>query len=293
MAQVAVIGLGLMGGAMAARLVERGHPVTGFDLDPVARQRAADSGVDLAPSIAAAVSTADVVLTSLPTGSVVRDVWLGPDGLLASARPGTVAVDLSTIDPASMRAVGEAASAAGLRPVDCPVSGGPGESRAGTLALIVGGEDDDVAAARPVLDDLGTIARTGGLGTAKVVKLVNNMMTMGNVLVAAEAFAMGVAAGVDPQRLYEVLSLSGGRSHHFTKRFPKALAGDFDPGFTMAFGEKDLSLALELARSLRLPTPAAATAREQYAVAVAEGLGDRDIVALLELYRRWADHGGT
>ncbi len=293
MARIAVIGLGLMGGGMAARLVACGHEVVGFDLDHSAVTWAERNGASAAPSIPAAVADADVVLTSLPTGAVVRDVWLGGDGIVAAAAPGTVLVELSTIDPESMRAVAAGATAAGLRPIDCPVSGGPGEARAGSLALIVGGTDDDVAAAAPVLADLGTIAHTGDVGTAKVVKLVNNMMTMGNVLVAAEAFAVGVAAGVDPQRLYDVLSTSGGRSHHFTKRFPKALAGDFDPGFTMAFGEKDLTLALELARSLRLPTPAAATAREQYAVAVAEGFADRDIVALLELYRRWAEHGAA
>ena len=98
---------------------------------------------------------------------------------------------------------------------------------------------------------------TGGIGTAKVVKLVNNMMSMGNVLVAAEAFALGVAAGVEPQKLYDVLSVSGGRSHHFTKRFPNALKGDFSPGFKMELGEKDLALAVELGRTMKMPTPSA------------------------------------
>src|SRR6516164_2227111 len=115
------------------------------------------------------------------------------------------------------------------------------------------------------------------------------MMSMGNVLVAAEAFALGVAAGVDPQTLYDVLSVSGGRSHHFTKRFPNALKGDFSPGFKMELGEKDLALAIALGRSRRLPTPAASAVRELYAMALAEGLRGQDIVALLAMYRRWAE----
>ena len=129
---------------------------------------------------------------------------------------------------------------------------------------------------------------TGPAGTAKVVKLVNNMMAMGNVLVAAEAFALGVAAGVEPAKLYEVLSVSGGRSHHFTKRFPNALKGDFSPGFKMELGEKDLALAVDLGRSMRLPTPTASAVRELYALALAEGFRGQDIVALLAMYQRWA-----
>jgi 3-hydroxyisobutyrate dehydrogenase len=188
-----------------------------------------------------------------------------------------------------MREVAAAAADQGLAVVDCPVSGSPAEARAGRLVLIAGGDDDSIARAEPIFGLLGTAWKhTGGVGTAKVVKIVNNMMSMGNVLVAAEAFALGVAAGVAADRLYEVLSVSGGRSHHFTKRFPNALKGDFRPGFKIELGEKDLALAIDLGRSLGLPTPAASTVRELYATALAEGLRGQDIVALLSLYRRWA-----
>ena len=129
---------------------------------------------------------------------------------------------------------------------------------------------------------------TGPVGTAKVVKIVNNMMSMGNVLVAAEAFALGVAAGVDPSNLYDVLSVSGGRSHHFTKRFPNAIKGDFSPGFKMELGEKDLALAVELGRMTKMPTPSASATRELYALALAEGFRGQDIVALLKMYQNWA-----
>lgn len=285
---VAVVGLGLMGGGAAARLVEAGLVVHGHDPSGEARDTAAAAGVVVHDTLAGAVAGATVVVTSLPDGGVVRGVWTGEHGLIAVSEPGAVLVELSTIDPATMREIAAAARTAGRRPLDVPVSGGPKEARGGTLSLIVGGLDDDVAAARSVLDALGTIARTGDVGTAKVVKLVNNLMSMGNVLVAAEAFAVGEAAGVDPQVLYDVLSQSGGRSHHFTKRFPNALAGDFDPGFTIALGHKDVSLGTELGRSLGLPMPSAAATREMFGLAMAEGLAGRDIVVLLELYRRWA-----
>lgn len=287
--RICVVGLGNMGGSVAARLAETGHDVVGYDPDVSARDRAAQAGVTATGVLAEAVTDAGVVITSLPNSAIVRSVWLGDGGLVRLAPRGCFVVELSTIDPTTMRDLAADARTAGLRVLDCPVSGGPGEARKGTLSLIVGGHEADVEEIRPLLNDIGaTVSYTGDVGTAKVVKLVNNMMSMGNVLVAAEAFAIGVEAGVEPRRLYDVLSASGGRSHHFTKRFPKALDGDFQPGFTMRLGEKDLTLALELARSVGLPAPAAATARDLYGIAVAEGFADDDIVALLNLYRRWA-----
>ncbi|HEY0255220.1 MAG TPA: NAD-binding protein, partial [Kofleriaceae bacterium] len=153
---------------------------------------------------------------------------------------------------------------------------------------IVGATDEDLATIEPLLREIGSVLEhVGGVGKGKVVKLVNNLMAMGNVLVAAEAFQIGVAAGMDPQRLYDVLSTGGGRSHHFVNRFPKAIAGDFAPGFTIALGEKDLGLGIELARSVGLPAPAAETVRAMYGVAMSEGDGNDDIVGLIQMYQRW------
>ncbi len=136
--------------------------------------------------------------------------------------------------------------------------------------LLLGGSDDDVARAKPVFDTLGqTQLRTGDVGTAKTVKLVNNVMSMGNVLVAAEAFAMGEAAGVDSQVLYDTLSQSGGRSHHLLKRFPNALKSNWEPGFKMELGEKDVALAVDFARSLKQPMPIASLVREMMTMALA------------------------
>src|SRR5581483_4707386 len=290
--RVAVVGMGQMGSGMAGRLKEAGYDILGYDISAEQRSRLAGAGFRMAASIKEAVAGRSILLSSLPDPRAVQAAWLGADGIVAHAEKGALCIELSTIDPQTMREVAEAAASRGLAVVDCPVSGSPNEARAGKLSLIVGGDRRDVERAEPLLKLLGNDWKyTGGVGTAKVVKIVNNMMSMGNVLVAAEAFALGVAAGVEPGKLYEVLSVSGGRSHHLTKRFPNALKGDFSPGFKMELGEKDLALGIELGRSLRLPTPTASTVRELYAVALAEGFRGQDIVALLAMYQQWAKAG--
>jgi 3-hydroxyisobutyrate dehydrogenase-like beta-hydroxyacid dehydrogenase len=287
--KVAVIGMGQMGSGMAGRLRDCGLDIVGYDLSADRRDCLAKQGFQMTSSIADALAGSKLVLTSLPDPKAVTDAWLAADGIVAHAVKGTLCIELSTIDPQTMRQVAEAATARGIAVVDCPVSGSPNEARSGKLILIVGGEQTDVARAEPILKLLGTEWKyTGGVGTAKVVKIVNNMMSMGNVLVAAEAFALGVAAGVEPQKLYEVLSVSGGRSHHFTKRFPNALKGDFSPGFKVELGEKDLALGIELGRMMHMPTPSASATRELYALALAEGFRGQDIVSLLAMYQNWA-----
>jgi 3-hydroxyisobutyrate dehydrogenase len=290
--RIAVIGVGQMGGGMAARLAGQGHDVIGYDISKQALAAAAKQGIAAADTLPAALKGRVVVMSSLTDSNAVRATWLGADGIVAKAEPGTLLIELSTIDPATMREVGAAAAKRGLAVVDCPVSGSPKEAGIGKLVLIAGGEREHVKRAEPILLQLGeTWKYTGPVGTAKVVKIVNNMMSMGNVLIASEAFALGTAAGVEPETLYDVLSVSGGRSHHFTKRFPNALKGDFSPGFKMELGEKDLALAIELGRTMKQPTPGASMVRELMATALAEGYRGQDIVSLLQMYQRWAQRG--
>ena len=287
--KIAVIGMGQMGSGMAGRLRESNLDVVGYDINADQRARLAGEGFRMASSIAEALADRTVILTSLPDPKAVTEAWLGAGGIVASAATGALCIELSTIDPQTMRNVAGPAASRGIAVLDCPVSGGPNEARSGKLILMAGGEASDVARAQPILDLLGNDCKhTGPVGTAKVVKIVNNMMSMGNVLVAAEAFALGVAAGVESEKLYEVLSVSGGRSHHFNKRFPNALKGDFAPGFRMELGEKDLALGVELGRMTHMPTPSASATRELYALALAEGFRGRDIVALLSMYQNWA-----
>ena len=287
--KIAVIGMGQMGSNMASRLGEAQFDVMGYDIAERVRKNLSERGVKMGDGLAETLSGRSIVLTSLPDPKAVKSAWLGTSGIAALAEPNSLIIELSTIDPTTMKTVAAAALENGHAVLDCPVSGSPNEAGSGKLVLLVGGEEDAVKRGEPLFDLLGqTWKHTGPVGTAKVVKIVNNMMSMGNVLVAAEAFSLGVAAGVKPQKLFDVISVSGGRSHHFTKRFPNALKGDFSPGFKMELGEKDLSLGIDLGRANNLPTPTASIVREMYAMALAEGFRGQDIVALLAMYDNWA-----
>jgi 3-hydroxyisobutyrate dehydrogenase-like beta-hydroxyacid dehydrogenase len=288
-ARIGFLGLGAMGGAMAGRLVQRGFAVLGYDVSEARTAAAVATGVAGAKSAAAAAEGADVVLSSLPNPVAVRAAYLGPNGAVAAARAGSILVDVSTVDPGTWADVAETARARGIDALGAPVSGGPADAAAGKLVFLVGGEAAPLARVRPVLESLGSeIHHLGPLGAGHIVKLVNNVMSMCNVAVAAEAMVLGVRAGMDPARLFDVLSISGGRSHHFLKRFPNVLAGDFTPHFSIALSRKDLSLALDMAASLGVPMLATATVRQIYEAAAAQGLDGADMAAVTKLYEAWA-----
>lgn len=287
-----VIGLGLMGGAMARRLIDEGFEVHGYDTDAATVERAAADGIRTAASVPELCESVDAVLTSLPDPAAVRGVWLGPDGVARHARPGSCLLEVSTIGPVTMREVA-AAVPEGVAVLDAPVSGGPVEARAGTLTFIAGGREEDLAQAGDVIRALSRqVHHAGDLGTGKVVKLVNNIMSMTNILVAAEAFAIGEAAGMDPRRLFEILSTSGGASSQFLKRFPYALDDDYAPRFSTTLSVKDLGLGAQLAHESGVPSPMTAAAREMYAMSAGLGHADEDMVALLKLYRDLTQPGG-
>jgi 3-hydroxyisobutyrate dehydrogenase-like beta-hydroxyacid dehydrogenase len=286
---IGFVGLGAMGGAMARHLVKSGYAVAGYDLSAARAEAAALAGVTPAASPADAARAADVVLSSLPHPAAVREAYLGARGIVAAARPGTTLADLSTVDPDTWKQVARAAGERGLTCLDAPVSGGPLEAGSGRLVFLVGGEAEVLERCRPIFATLGSeIHHVGPLGSAQIVKIVNNVMTMGNVAVAAEAMVLGVKAGMDPQRLFDILSTSGGRSHHFLKRFPNVLAGDFAPRFSIALSRKDLGLAARLAESLGVPMLTTAVVRQVYEAAAAAGLDGQDMAAVTELFERWA-----
>lgn len=287
--KIGFIGLGTMGGQMARRLVEQGYTVRGYDpsAERAARAKAAGVVLDTSPGRVAAAS--DFVLSSLPDPAAVRGAYLGEDGVLAGSHAGMVWIDLSTIDPETCREVAAKAAAAKIDCLDAPVSGGPNEAGTGKLVFMVGGAPAVVERARPVLMALGTeIHHVGPLGSGLVVKLVNNVMSMGNMVVAAEAMVLGVKAGMDPRQLFDILSTSGGRSHHFLKRMPNVLAGDFTPNFSIALSKKDVSLALGLAAGLGFPMMVASAVRQVYEAAAAQGLANQDMAAVTRLYEEWA-----
>jgi len=285
---IGFLGLGMMGGNMARRLVSSGYAVTGYDIDPARMRQASQAGVKVADSPARVAEVADVVLSSLTDPAAVRRAYLGEDGVLAAVRRGATLIDLSTIDPDTWREVAAAAMARGADCLDAPISGGPADAGSGGLVFMVGGETAVLERVRPVLDALAReLHHVGPLGSGYIVKLVNNVMSMGNMVVAAEGMVLGVRAGMDPARLCEILKNSGGRSHHFLKRMPNVLAGDFTPNFSIALSRKDVGLALTLAASLGMPMHVASAVKQVYETAMADGLGNQDMAAVTKLYEAW------
>ena len=287
--RIGILGMGTMGGPMARRLVESGFTVTGYEPDQMRAGKAKADGVTLASSPARVAEASDMVLSSLPDVATVRRAYEAADGAIAGARAGMTFIDVSTTDPESWREVAKAAKTKGVECLDAPVSGGPTDAGSGKLIFLIGGEAGVLERCRPVLSVLGhEIHHIGPLGSGQVLKIVNNVMSVGNVVVAAEAMVLGVRAGLDPQRLYDILSTSGGRSHHFIKRFPNVLAGDFTPYFGINLSRKDVAIGLNMAASLGLPMPVTSAVRQTYDTANAEGFGSLDMAGVISLYEKWA-----
>lgn len=287
--RIGFIGLGIMGSRMAGTLSRAGHALTVFDVDREKIAALEALGAARAESPRDLAGKSDVVCSSLPTPATVRSVYLGPDGVLQGARPGTILVDMSTVDPETTREVGRAAAGKDLQYLDAPVSGGYREAESGSLVIIVGGERSAFDAAREVLAALGSaIHYAGPSGAGNIVKLVNNVMSMGNVLVAAEAFVLGVKAGMDSQTLFDILRTSAGRSFHFERRFPNILARNFAPGFTVDLARKDLGLAVEMARTHEVPVPALSLIHQLYNASSTLGDGPNDFAAIVKVFEGWA-----
>ena len=288
MTAIGFIGLGNMGGPMAANLVKAGHQVTGYDILPAAVAALSAAGGHAAASAAEAVAAGDVVITMLPAGPQVREVYLGNGGVLGRARNGALLVDCSTIDVETARAVAAAARAAGFDMVDAPVSGGTAGAAAASLTFMVGGEAAAFARARPVLDAMGrTIVHTGPAGTGQAVKICNNMMLAISMIGVCEAFTLAHKLGLTSQTLFDVVSKSTGQSWALTGYCPvpgpvptSPANRDYAAGFTAAMMLKDLRLAQQAAGAAAAPTPLGGTAAALYQLFVDEGMGGLDFSAI-------------
>lgn len=289
MTEIGLIGLGNIGGGMCRRLLDSGIGVVGFDVSSAAATAAAELGAKIEPSPAAVAQRVDVIVTSLPNPAIVRDVYLGDEGLVANARRGSTLIETSTIDPHTMRHVAEAATAAGIDILDVALSGEPPQAILGELVFQVGGADGLIEQHLDLLQVLAKkINRTGGIGTAKTVKLVNNLMSLGNVAVAAEAFVLGVKCGMDPKRLYDILSVSGGRSAHFITGFPKVIEGEYRASFKTSLALKDINLILDLANEEHYAVRLAPVIASLYRDAVEQGLGEDNFTSVVKGYETTA-----
>ena len=253
MARIGFIGLGNMGGPMAANLAKAGHEVTGFDLMPALMQEAAAKGVKSAASAAEAVADAEIVLTMLPAGKHVAALY--KDVLIDTVKPGTLLIDSSTIDMASARGAHKLAHDKGLLSLDAPVSGGVGGATAGTLTFMCGGTVDAFARAKPILEAMGKrILHCGAAGAGQAAKICNNMMLGISMIAAGEAFVLGEKLGLDHQALFDVVSTSSGQCWAVSTYCPvpgpvptSPANNDYKPGFAAGLMLKDLRLAREAA----------------------------------------------
>jgi 3-hydroxyisobutyrate dehydrogenase len=282
---------------MATNLVKKGFAVTAYDTSGPAVEAAAAAGMAAAASAAEAVATADLVITMLPSSPHVESVYTGDGGVLAAARRGTLCVDMSTIDPAVSRRVAAAAKERGVRFIDAPVSGGVPRATDGTLAIMVGGAAEDFEAARPALSAMGAdVIHVGPVGSGEVVKLCNNLIAGVAAVAVSEAFRIAEGFGVDPRVVTEVISKSSGHTYLMEHMHPvpglvarSASTNGYQAGFTTDLMCKDLGLAVDAARSLRIPVFTAPAAQQLYRLASSHGLGRKDFTSVYTLLKASSD----
>ena len=293
MAKIGFIGLGNMGGPMARNLVKAGHDVAGLDLDPAAMSRHKEAGGQIAETIPEVVRGADVVVTMLPAGRHVREVYCSANGILANAPMKTLLIDSSTIDVEAARFVAEKAATAGMPMVDAPVSGGVVGADAGTLTFMVGGPDEAFEAARPLLDIMGkTIVHAGGPGNGQAAKICNNMILGISMIAVSEAFVLAEKLGLDRQKLFDISSTASGQCWAMTTYCPvpgpvptSPANRDYQPGFSSEMMLKDLRLSQDAAQSTDASTPLGAEAAALYSLFCNSGGGDTDFSGIVRFLR--------
>jgi 3-hydroxyisobutyrate dehydrogenase len=293
MAQIGFIGLGNMGLPMAQNLIKAGHPVCGYDVSADALDKFAAAGGIAVRSLDVASMGVDLVISMLPAREQVREVYLGQGGVLASAAPGTLLVDCSTVDVETARDVAAAAKVNELEMLDAPVSGGVAGAQAGTLTFMVGGGDQAFERAKPVLQAMGsTIVQAGAAGSGQAAKICNNMILGISMIAVCEAFVLAEKFELDPHKLFEISSQSSGRCWSMTNYCPvpglvptSPANRDYQPGFTATMMLKDLKLAQDAARLARAVTPLGAGAAAVYQRFVEDGGGALDFSGIIRFLR--------
>jgi len=282
---IGFIGLGAMGKGMAANCVRKGFTLVVNDLNPGPEEELVALGARSAASPAEIARDCSVIVTVLPTGREVREVVMGADGLFAHAAPGTLVLDLSTIDPETTDDLHETARAKGFRAVDAPIGRLAWHADRGESLFMVGGERADYEEIKPLLDAMGTtIHYCGKGGTGTRTKLVNNYLAIISCQLNAEALSLSNRFGLDLETTLEVIHGTTATNGQLKVNWPnKVLAGDTDPGFTIDLAHKDLSLIVGAANTARVPVPVAAAAREAFSTARARGYGGQDFSAMVDV----------
>lgn len=285
---VGVVGLGKMGGNMAKHLIDEGLDVRGHDVAPEAREEFSDYGGTVADSARDVAHESDVTITSLPNSDIVEAVYTGEDGLVAEDVE-TVFLEMSTIAPPTTEGLADAIEGTPADLLDAPITGGPENSRDGTLTGLVGGEREvfDADAPQEVLTTLcAEVHYAGSSGAGHAMKLLNNTMSMGNLLLAMETVVLGSRYGIDGERLWEVLGNASATSVAFESRMPRVLERDFEAGFTVDFARKDIGLAVEMADAEDYSMLMGSMVHRLYTQASDEGFGEEDVGAVVKMFEQ-------
>jgi 3-hydroxyisobutyrate dehydrogenase len=293
MARIGFIGLGNMGLPMAQNLIKAGHQVEGVDVSQAATDKLKAAGGAVAETAKIAASRADVVITMLPAGQHVREVYLGTGGIIENANAGTLLIDCSTIDVETARAVAATAEAKGLLMLDAPVSGGVGGAAAGTLTFMVGGAERAYQRGLSILQAMGkTIVHAGGSGNGQAAKICNNMILGISMIAVSEGFVLAEKLGLDKQKLFDIASKSSGSCWSMVNYCPvpgpvptSPANRDYQAGFTAAMMLKDLALAQEAANAARVATPLGAEAAALYRLYVGQGQAGKDFSGIVNFIR--------
>ena len=285
---IGFVGTGRMGGPMAGRLLDAGYSLSVYDMQSEATKPLVARGARLAKSPAEVASSADIVLTSLPTPDIVKAVALGPDGIIAGNRA-SIVIDLSTTGPGAAKLIAE-----GFKPrktlVDAPVSGGVKGAVNGTLAVMVSCPKATYERVEPILKNFGKLFYTGDKpGTAQTAKLANNLMAAAALVITSEAVAMGVKGGVDAKVLIDIINASSGRNSASEDKFPRAvLPGTFDFGFTTGLSYKDVRLCVDEAEAMGVPMVCGSVVRQMLAITNAKYGASSDFTSIAKVLEEWA-----
>ncbi len=286
---IGFIGLGAMGGGMAANLAKAGFKVVGLDIDPKRTAALAEKGGTIVATPADVARAAKRVVTMVETTAQTEQVIMGPDGVLAGAGPGHAVAMMSTIDPIATKRMHDDLKAKGITMVDAPVSGGAGRAADGSLAIICGGEKADFEGWLPAFEAMSANQfHVGSIGQGLALKLVNNMLIQTSTVAIAEAFVMGAKAGLDPKVMYDVIKVSTGASFALDFRVPRFLSGDFTPGGTVDISYKDQELETAFGKALGVPLFMANISQQIYQMARAQGLNKQDGASVVKLYEQMA-----
>lgn len=290
MKRIAFIGLGVMGMPMCCNLIEAGYPMVVYARRPETLKKMVAEGAEARSSSAEASKDADVIITMLPDSPEVEEVVLGPSGVLEGARPGSILIDMSSIAPSASKRIAARLGECGVRMLEAPVSGGQPGAIAGTLSIMVGGDQADFEECEEILKVMGkSVVRVGDIGAGNTVKLCNQIIVALNIAAVGEAFSLGTKAGVDPAVIFSAIRGGLAGSNAMDAKIPLVLERDFDPGFRIDLHIKDLANALQTGRDLTVPLPLTSLIMQVLQALKVEGKGDLDHGAIMTFFEELAE----